>query len=45
MIEPPPASSIAGRKARIIRYIERTLRSNEKSNAISSHSRMVPACT
>jgi hypothetical protein len=33
MIEPPPASTIFGRKARIIRNIDRTLRLKEKSQS------------
>ena len=45
MIEPPPAFSIGGSSARVTRYIARTLRSNEKSKASSSHSRIVPAWT
>jgi hypothetical protein len=42
MIDPPPASSMAGRKARIIRYMARTFRFIEKSKASASQSRMVP---
>jgi hypothetical protein len=42
-IEPPPASSMAGRKARIIRYWAVTLRSVENAQARSSQSRIVPA--
>ena len=38
MIDPPPASSMAGRKARIVRYIDLTLRSNETSQSASSQS-------
>ena len=44
-IEPPPCSSIAGRKARIMRYMAVTLRSKEKAQAFSSVSRMVPCST
>src|SRR5882672_716056 len=41
-IEPPPPSNIRGRKARIVRCIDFTLRSNEKSQSSSEQSRMVP---
>ena len=36
------AASIAGRKALIMRYIERTLSSKEKSQSLSSQSNTVP---
>ena len=44
-MDPPPAANIAGSAARMVRNIERTLRLNEKSQASSSQSRMVPWCT
>src|SRR5437899_1503376 len=45
MIEPRPCCSMPGTKARIMRYIARTLRSTEKSKATSSQSSRVPWCT
>ena len=42
MMEPRPASSIAGRNARMVKYMLLTLRSKEKSQSDSSHSRMLP---
>ncbi|MNR22715.1 hypothetical protein D3C85_1396850 [compost metagenome] len=44
-IAPEPRASMPGRQARISRYMDRTFRLNEKSQASSSQSRMVPACT
>ena len=41
-IEPPPFSSIPGRKARIVRCIALTLRSKEKSQSSSEQSRTLP---
>src|SRR5437868_10466650 len=45
MIEPPPCASMPGSTARISRYIDFTFRLNEKSQSLSSQSRMLPACT
>ena len=43
MMEPPrPADSMAGNNALVMRYIERTFRSKEKSQSFSSVSRIVP---
>jgi hypothetical protein len=36
---------MAGRKLRMVRYIDLTLRSKLKSQSLSSHSRMLPPCT
>src|SRR3954452_10751479 len=44
-IEPRPESSMPGRNARSVRCIDFTLRSNEKSQSSSEHSRTVPWCT
>ncbi len=44
-IEPPPFSSMPGRNARIVRCIDLTLRSNEKSQSPSEHSSTLPWCT
>ena len=41
-IEPPPAASMPGRKARNIEYMLFTFRLKEKSQACSSHSKIVP---
>ena len=42
---PPPPASIAGRNALMVRCMDLTLRSNEKSKSSSEQSRMVPWCT
>ena len=42
MMLPWPTLSMAGRKARVMRYIDVTLRSSEKAQAASSQSRIVP---
>ena len=42
MIEPPPFFTMPGRNARIIRCIDLTFRSNEKSQSSSEHSSTVP---
>src|SRR5947209_1885684 len=44
-IEPPPFASMPGRKARMVRCIDLTLRSKEKSQSASEHSSTVPWCT
>src|SRR5438105_2153396 len=44
-IEPWPLSSMPGRNARIVRCIDLTLRSNEKSQSSSEQSSTVPLCT
>lgn len=43
MIEPPPFSSIAGRNARIVRYMAFAFRSKAKSQSASVASRIEPA--
>jgi hypothetical protein len=45
MMLPLPAASMPGRQARIVRYIEVTLRSNERSQSASEQSSSVPWCT
>src|SRR5690606_13681200 len=45
MMEPCRRSIMPGRNTRISRYMARTFSSKEKSQAASSHSRIVPACT
>src|SRR5262245_55036465 len=45
MIEPPPFLSIAGRNALMVRCMDLTLRSKEKSQSFSEHSSAVPWCT
>ena len=45
MIEPPPFFSMPGRKARVTRYIDFTLRLKLKSQSFGVQSRMVPWCT
>ena len=42
MMLPPPAASMPGRKARIMRYIDLMLRSIEKSQSASAQSSTVP---
>ena len=42
MIEPPPAASIVGRKARIMRYIAVTLRRSVSSQSAGAQSRSAP---
>jgi hypothetical protein len=43
MIEAPvPRSTILGRNARIVRYIERTLRTKDASHSTGAASRIVP---
>ncbi len=44
-MEPPPASSMPGRKAEMVRWMEVTLRSKEKSQSFSLVSKIVPWCT
>src|SRR3954451_5328913 len=41
-IDPPPRSSMPGRNARMVRCMDLTLRSNEKSQSRSEHSSTVP---
>ena len=45
MIEPPPCSSMPGRNARVIRYMDLTLRLKLKSQSFGVQSRIVPWCT
>ena len=45
MIEPPPFFSMPGRKARVTRYIDFTLRLKLKSQSLGVQSRIVPWCT
>src|SRR6186997_2932610 len=45
MIEPPPFFSIAGKNALMVRCMDLTLRSKEKSQSFSEHSSTVPWCT
>ncbi len=45
MIEPLPLFSMPGRKALIVRYIERTLRSKANDHSSSLQSSTLPACT
>ena len=44
-IDPPPRSIMPGSTVRTTRYVAFTFRSNEKSHAASSQSRIVPWCT
>src|SRR5204862_2872079 len=44
-IDPPSRSSMPGRTDLIVRYIEVTLRSNDRAQSSGAHSRIVPWCT